>query len=302
MTNMGKIDASLLTDTGQARSHNEDFVQAREPVDEEDSRVNGFVYIVADGVGGADAGEVASRFATERVVHHYINSDKEKDRAKRMRNAFFSANKELRDMAAARDENSRMATTMVAAVIHRDDALFTNVGDSRGYHWRDGNLRQITKDHSLVAKLVEEEVLTEEEALNYPRPNVILYSLGSEQKPQIDSFAVSLVEGDIVLLCSDGLTRHVADNEISQFLEDEPQANSAASKLLNLANDRGGHDNISVAVIHYGVKGAAPTKKLPATANVSQPSQWAMWALTGFLSILLIAGIVYIWLKILELG
>ena len=197
MSNFGKIEAALLTNTGQVRSHNEDFVQEREPTDGKDEQQHGWIYTVADGVGGADAGEVASEFATEQVHRFYLENSQESDWGKRMLAAFQSANKALRTLAASRD-NSRMATTMVSAVLQEQTLFVTNVGDSRGYYWRDGVLHQITKDHSLVAKLLEEEVITEEQAEHYPRPNVILYSLGSEQEPQIDSFTLTLAEGDIV--------------------------------------------------------------------------------------------------------
>ena len=248
-------------------------------------------------MGGADAGEVASQYASERVHHHYFSKTNEADWGKRMLAAFHAANKDLRAFAAERDK-SRMATTMVGAVIRGNHLTFVNVGDSRGYHWRNGTLQQITKDHSLVAKLLEEGVLTPEQAKTYNRTNVIIYSLGSEHEPQIDTFAVDLQAGDIILLCSDGLTRHVTDEEIATMLP-EPKASIAAEKMVRLANERGGQDNISATVIRFnpdGVKsGADKPKKKKGTGFLSR---LFLWSLTGVLSVLQSAGIFYIWFKL----
>ncbi len=250
MDNGRFIEVSLGTDQGQIRDHNEDFVTRWEPTNKQDEAENGWLYIVADGVGGADAGEVASQFASERMIEHYLNDHKELDQGQRLWRAMQAANSDLRQMVAERNDNSRMATTMVAAVFHDDHVYIGNVGDSRGYLWRNGRIRQITKDQSLVAKLVEEGAITEEEAFNHPRKNVILYSLGSVKDPQIDIFELPIETGDILLLCSDGLTRHVRDDELEAMLA-QHQPNRATRILIDLANERGGEDNISAVVLHY---------------------------------------------------
>ena len=250
MGKMGHIEACLRTDTGLVRGHNEDFVYAWEPKSQENAKKNGWLYIVADGVGGADAGEVASQYASERMTTHYLESSEE-EWGQRVYESMQWANTDLRRMVAEREDNSRMATTMVAAVIHDEKATIGNVGDSRAYHWRKGHLYQVSKDQSLVAKLVEEGAITEEEAEVHPRRNVILYSLGSERKPQIDIYELDLNQGDILILCSDGLTRHVTDQEIGEMISKYPPT-SSADRLVRLANNRGGEDNISVAIIHYG--------------------------------------------------
>ena len=182
----GHVDSSMRTDQGRVRDHNEDFVASHVPSSPEDISKNGQLYIVADGVGGSDAGEVASRFATERTIHYYLADGDTVDWGERLRQAMLDANTELRQLSGEKYEGLRMATTMVAAVLHNDGATLANVGDSRGYHWRDGVIYQITKDQSLVARLLEEGAITEEEAANHPRRNVILHSLGSESAPQID--------------------------------------------------------------------------------------------------------------------
>ena len=250
------LSAAWRTDPGLVRSHNEDFVIVYEPETPDDYLLHGTLYVVADGVGGADAGEVASQYAGERTMHHYLESDDSDGPGARLIEAMQAANTDLRRLAAERDDSRRMATTMVAVVIRDARAYIGNVGDSRAYLWRQGTLAQVTRDQSLVARLVEEGALTAEEALRYPYKNVILYSLGSEKRPPIDLFEVELEPGDLLLLCSDGLTRHLADAEIAEIVGRELPA-EAVEVLVGLARERGGEDNITVAVIQHGPRPAA---------------------------------------------
>jgi protein phosphatase len=321
MATKTQIEAVLRTDVGQLRDHNEDYVSSREPADAEDEAKNGWLYIVADGVGGAEAGEVASRFATEQTIKHFLARHAEHDWGKRLREAVLAANADLRQMVVERESN--MATTMVATVIHDGQVTMTNVGDSRGYHWRDGTLHQITRDQSLVAKLVEEGAITEEEAINHPRKNVILHSLGSKQAPQIDVFDVPLEPGDLLLLCSDGLVRHVRDEEINEVITEKGPA-EASETLIDLANDRGGEDNISVGILRYEPAKAkerastATTQKVIRPKTVARPTvpsrpvpaapaaaavpvesgSRALMLYTAFLAIVQIVAIVLIWLAL----
>jgi protein phosphatase len=263
------LSAAWLTDPGRVRSHNEDFVAAYEPATPDDRRLHGSLYIVADGVGGADAGEVASQYASERTLHHYLASAGQESWGLRLVEAMQAANTDLRRLAADRDDSRRMATTMVAAVVQDGQAYVANVGDSRAYRWRDGALEQVTRDQSLVARLVEEGALTAEEAIRYPYKNVILYSIGSEKRPPIDLYEVALEPGDLLLLCSDGLTRHVDDGEIAAELgRDRPAA--AAETLVRLARERGGEDNITVAIVRHG--SPAETVPIPQTLVDDQPT------------------------------
>ncbi len=250
MMELGHIKACLRTDTGQVRGHNEDYIFTLEPQTSEEAGQNGWLYIIADGVGGADAGEVASEYATERMVLHYQNNVNA-DWGERIIDAMQAANTDLRKLVADRNDNSRMATTMVAAVIRDSHAYIGNVGDSRAYHWRHGRLRQITKDQSLVAKLVEEGAITQAEADVHPRRHVILYSLGSDNTPKIELFELELAEGDLLLLCSDGLTRHLTDEEINTIIS-RTTPEFATEQMIFLANERGGEDNISVGIIQFG--------------------------------------------------
>ncbi len=261
------LSAAWRTDPGLVRSHNEDFVIVYEPESPGDYQLHGTLYIVADGVGGADAGEVASQYASERTLYHYLQSTQFDTRGARLIEAMQSANTDLRRLAVERDDSRRMATTMVAAVIQDDRAYIGNVGDSRAYLWRGGAISQVTRDQSLVARLVEEGALTAEEALRYPYKNVILYSLGSEKRPPIDLFEVELEPGDHLLLCSDGLTRHVSDEEIARIMAGE-EPGAAVETMVRLARQRGGEDNITVAIIQYGprVVGQAAVPEMDAEA------------------------------------
>lgn len=266
------LSAAWRTDPGLVRSHNEDFVIVYEPESPGDYQLHGPLYIVADGVGGADAGEVASQYASERTLHHYLQSTQFDTRGARLIEAMQSANTDLRRLAVERDDSRRMATTMVAAAIDgwttaNTRAYIGNVGDSRAYLWRGGVISQVTRDQSLVARLVEEGALTAEEALHYPYKNVILYSLGSEKRPPIDLFEVELEPGDHLLLCSDGLTRHVSDEEIARIMAGEDPG-AAVETMVRLARQRGGEDNITVAIIQYGPRmaGQAAASEMDAEA------------------------------------
>lgn len=297
METQGQIKAHLKTATGLVREHNEDFVDYREPTDQQDEKLNGWIYLVADGVGGADAGEVASQYASKQMIAEFVADHNEPDWGQRLVNAMQTANLQLRKMVADRNDNSRMATTMVTAVIHENKVFIGNVGDSRGYHWRRGQFQQVTKDQSLVAKLVEEGAISEAEAQLHPRRNVILYSLGSENQPKIDLFELLLQPKDILLLCSDGLTRHVADEEIAEILGAETPE-MAATKLVELANQRGGEDNISAGVILFNGYADSATAVVQPQAATMQPqaNKQFLWVYTGFLAIVLVFLILLTWL------
>ncbi len=293
MTKNKLVDASLYTDQGQVRDHNEDFISSCEPQNAAKEADHGWLFIVADGVGGADAGEVASELACSYTIDYYVNNPFKKNLGERLRDAMQSANSDLRRYVT-QNGNRRMATTMVAAAIQEGEAYIVNVGDSRCYHWRKGVFRQVTKDHSLVARLVEEGAITEEQAENHPRKNVILFSLGSEKTPQIDIFHQPMERGDMLLLCSDGLTRHVKDAELADTLS-KYRPEKAARLLIDLANERGGLDNISAAVIYYNGRKTAVVRR-PAPKAV--PFLKTKAGIIAVLMPLLIAALIVAWLII----
>lgn len=297
-----RLTATFRTDQGRTRETNQDFVAWREPDGPEAAGRDGWLYVLADGAGGMDAGEVASRYATERTVAHYLASAGEKDWALRLHRAMLSANRDLRNLSAAQATQNRMATTMVAVVVAGDRAFIANVGDSRAYLWRKGELQQVTRDQSLIAKLLEEGAITEAEAATHPRRHVILYSLGSERDPRIDLYELALQPGDQILLCSDGLTRHVSDDELAIILgEQDPEEATAA--LVRLANERGGHDNISVGVLRVetvaGGERVRQGQRAKRPEAVPTPARTFLLGYTLFLSLLQTVLISALWFWLL---
>lgn len=295
-----RVQASQRTDVGRVRPHNEDFVGCWVPSSAEEQRRHGWLYVVADGVGGAEAGEVASRHATEQVIAHFL-ADPADDDESRITQAVQAANDDVRALAAERGNSGYMATTMVAVHLRDGEATIANVGDSRCYHWHANALRQVTKDQSLVARLVEEGAITEAEALVHPRRNVILSSLGSSRQPQIDLFWETLDVGDKLLLCSDGLTRHVSDEEIGAIIA-YGSVEEATATLIDLANERGGVDNISVTLLEWAqaVDAPATAEDEPdpvsaETAVAAAPAGYSLWVYTFFLALVQCILIIMIW-------
>jgi serine/threonine protein phosphatase PrpC len=232
------IEMASQTDVGRKRRHNEDYVGCFEPTDAEELLESGRLYIVADGVGGGAAGEVASEYAVRKVLYEYYQST-DPNLAERLKAAVRAAHADLYDHVDRHPEMRRMGTTLVAAAIRGDRLVVCNVGDSRAYLVRENRIRQITRDHSLVAQLVEEGSITPEEAETHPRRNVVLRSIGVDPSVHPDVFTEQLQVGDQILLCSDGLTRHVSDEAILHEVT-RTRADRAVKRLVDMANVRGG--------------------------------------------------------------
>ena len=252
------IERALLTDVGRKRSHNEDYVGQFEPADPDELAASGRLYIVADGVAGGAAGEIASKYAVKKILYEYYRAT-EPDLGRRLKAVVRAANADLFDYVEQRPELGRMGTTLVAVVVHGDELVVCNVGDSRAYLIRDREIHQITRDHSLVAKLVEEGSITPEEAKTHPRRNVVLRSLGIDAKVNPDIFDGDLRVQDRILLCSDGLMRHVSDDEILGMVT-RTGTEQAVEELVDLANVRGGRDNISVVLLHLTEVHSSPAR------------------------------------------
>ena len=235
------------SDSGRVRTHNQDYLGYRQPKEAELRAETGWLYAVADGVGGAQAGEVASKLAVQTLLAAYYRSYGETP-ADRLREAFSEANHAVHERASQQEGPHRMSTTLVAAVVRGQELTVANVGDSRAYLIRDGQMRQLTHDHSVVARLVAEGVITPEQAERHPQRHVISRSIGAREKVEADLFTETFHPGDRLLLCSDGLTEHVTDAEILAAMEAE-DPESSVQRLVNLANDRGGTDNITVLVV-----------------------------------------------------
>ena len=232
-----------LTDIGMRREMNQDyFSSSEEPVG---SLPN--LFVVADGMGGHNAGEFASRYAVETMVNTAKNTEKT-DTIGILTECVSNANASLWAYAGAHDEMRGMGTTLVAAVLDGRRLVTVNVGDSRLYVIGDG-IRQITEDHSLVQEMVRMGEMDRESARTHPDRNIITRAVGADRKVQTDVFETVLEPGDRILLCSDGLTNMVEDQRILQVMNGEGDLTSKTESLVELANRNGGKDNITVITI-----------------------------------------------------
>jgi protein phosphatase len=262
---------------GLVREVNEDAFARFEPT-EEHLLQRGCLYVVADGLGGHKAGDVASHLAAETILDVYFNSNDWRDPAQGLEMAIWQANHEIFRLAQGSPDLTSMGTTVVAAVILGDRLITANVGDSREYLFRSHLLDQLTIDHSWVSKAVEEGLLTPEQARTHPDRHVIYRSLGSEPDVDVDLFNHLLFPGDRILQCSDGLTDVVNDPEIAALLN-EPDPEIAAQALVDLALSRGGPDNITISLVDVlpsGSVGASerPTpRRLPALGQAPSTGQ-----------------------------
>lgn len=237
------IRSYALTDIGQKRQLNQDYIYRSEtPVGNLPN-----VFIVADGMGGHNAGDYASRLAVETVVEE-IGASFEKNAVKILNNAIRRANEQLRKRAREDKALSGMGTTIVAASCIGRYLEVANVGDSRLYVISD-EIRQITEDHSLVEEMVRMGGLDKETARNHPDKNIITRAVGARRDVEVDFFNVELQTGDLVLLCSDGLTNMVDDEMICRILKGDGNLEDRVEELMKTANENGGKDNISVIVI-----------------------------------------------------
>ena len=231
------------TDIGRSRSVNQDYVYVSEtPVGNLPN-----LFIVADGMGGHNAGDFASAFAV-RVMVDSVKEDADFNPVKVIRHGIEVANHELIEQAKKSEERKGMGTTMVVATVVGNYVYVANVGDSRLYVI--GNrITQITKDHSLVQEMVRMGELTEEDARNHPDKNIITRALGAEETVNIDFFDLRLEKDSNILMCSDGLSNMVSNEEIQEIIQDQSDVQDKGKTLLNLANEHGGKDNITVVLI-----------------------------------------------------
>lgn len=237
------LKAFSITDVGQKRKMNQDYVFASaEPV----GRLPN-LFIVADGMGGHNAGDFASKFTVDTLVEA-IRLSSETNPIKLMRRAIEYANTSLIKKAQEEEALKGMGTTLVAATIVKNYLYVANVGDSRLYVVGE-DIKQITKDHSLVEEMVRLGEIKKEDAKNHPDKNIITRAIGAKLNVDIDFFDVKLFEKDIVLICSDGLTNMIEDTDIKLILKIEEELPEKAKKLVDVANENGGKDNIAVVLV-----------------------------------------------------
>ena len=249
--------AVKLTDEGQECDHNEDCVGIHIPSTAGILRTMGALHLVADGMGGHQAGEVASEEAREVVMREYYQPSSTtgalslgENLAARLKRAVHKANEAVYSMSQSSEQRKDMKTTTVAAVVREGEVHIANVGNSRAYLFREGKLRQITKDHSFVQEQIDAGILTPEMARNHPQKSAITRAIAHRHNVEVDTFGMQgkLRPGDKILLCSDGLTGPVRDEQIADILRRYP-IDEAATRLVDAANANGGPDNISVVLI-----------------------------------------------------
>lgn len=237
------MKACAMTDTGRVRSANQDYVfSSIEPVG-----VLPNLFLVADGMGGHQAGDYASRFITENLVAHFKMA-KDTGTVGVLKDGIEKVNKLLYQESKKKPELNGMGTTLVAAVVEDSIMYVANVGDSRLYLIRN-QLKQITRDHSYVEELVSLGQLERGSKDYREKKNIITRAVGTEDKLEIDFFEVSLEPGDYILLCSDGLSNMLEDAEIEEIICSELELPEKAEKLITVANDNGGKDNIAVVLM-----------------------------------------------------
>ncbi len=224
-------DVVAKTDTGRKRRRNEDAYVSRPPL-----------FAVADGMGGARAGEVASSLAATAVKA----AEEGSSGRERVAALIQEANRRIYQRSSEDADVAGMGTTMTVALVEDSTVTFGHVGDSRAYILRDGSLEQLTDDHSLVAELVRGGKLSPEEAEHHPQRSVITRALGTDPDVDVDTFIVDAESGDIFLLCSDGLTDMLGDAQIVEVLTGRKSLDDAAKELIKLANKAGGEDNITI--------------------------------------------------------
>jgi protein phosphatase len=228
-------DHAARTDTGRARSANEDSYWVRSPL-----------FVLADGMGGAQAGEVASRTAVEVFADQGGLPDGPGTYEERLAGLVAQANERVYAQAQSDDQFAGMGTTLTVAYVGEDDLAIAHVGDSRFYVLRDGDLQQLTDDHSLVGELVRRGQISAEEAEDHPQRSIITRALGIEGEVVVDHFSWPVRDGDVFLLCSDGLTGMVPDGRVAEIIRGAESLTAAAQQLVAAANEAGGRDNITV--------------------------------------------------------
>ncbi|MCJ7839595.1 Stp1/IreP family PP2C-type Ser/Thr phosphatase [Lederbergia sp. NSJ-179] len=240
------MNAIFKTDKGKIRPHNEDnggiFLNS----------AHHYLAIIADGMGGHNAGEVASRLAVSSLEKLWEETDDfaSPEMAEQwIRTQIESVNKKIFDHAQTHPECEGMGTTLVAALWLGGFATIVNIGDSRCYLLNEDGFKQVTEDHSLVNELVKAGEISAEDAEFHPRKNMLLKAMGTEPETEMDIFTITMEKNDKLLLCSDGLSNKVSLTEMQAIIETEMELEEKATTLIDLANQYGGEDNISIAII-----------------------------------------------------
>ncbi|MGD6803628.1 Stp1/IreP family PP2C-type Ser/Thr phosphatase [Rossellomorea vietnamensis] len=236
------------TDKGKVRQHNEDSVGVFSNKDGD------CLAVVADGMGGHRAGDVASSLTINKFEELWKSQEKftTADQAESwLRKNISEINREVYEHSQSNIECEGMGTTVVAAICTENFATVVNIGDSRGYILNESGFSQLTEDHSLVNELVRSGQISKEDAEHHPRKNVLLRALGTEEKVEMDTRTIIFEEDDILLLCSDGLSNKVSQEEMKEILSGGVDLDEIGKQFISLANENGGEDNITLAIVKY---------------------------------------------------
>jgi len=285
---MTLIDQYASSDRGLVREENEDSLLLVVPEDTAVVGDKGILAVVADGVGGGVGGKIASSTAVARVGESYFAS--ESGFMPALVESMREADREIVAKAQGDPSCRGMATTCTAFVVHGYDGYLCHVGDSRAYLFRDGILRQITEDHTLVGRLLADGLITAEAAARHPQKNVIVQALGSGREPSPDTFHVNLENGDVILLCSDGLHGLVSGEDIASRLSSLP-TRDAGESLMERAKEMGGADNITIIILKLAGKNpSADQERKPFSQSASGERDRMRNALIGAILVALVCG------------
>ncbi|HVR13549.1 MAG TPA: Stp1/IreP family PP2C-type Ser/Thr phosphatase [Gaiellaceae bacterium] len=286
--------STVATHTGRKRRHNEDAYVLQPPL-----------FAIADGMGGARAGEVASSLAAAALQSGEVDGNGKE----RVTALIQAANRRVYERSSQDAEVAGMGTTMTVALVEDGTVTLGHVGDSRAYVLRDGELEQLTDDHSLVAELVRGGKLSAEEAEHHPQRSVITRALGTDPDVDVDTFTVEAEDGDVFVLCSDGLTDMVGDDEIGEVLAGSREnLKEAAEELVRRANKAGGQDNITVVAFEMTdepdeqtlERTVEQTQPMPAAEATSEPERRRIWRFLPLLILLLgiAAAAIALWILV----
>jgi PPM family protein phosphatase len=250
-----EIVSGGVSDVGRVRTNNEDSFKILDPI---------HLFVLSDGMGGEAHGEIASALAVDTIVKYCTEAGEDSDitqtsvagdhlseNSKRLQSAVQQANLNIYESAQKNPAQRGMGATVTTAWVNDNKLSVAHVGDSRAYLLRTGNLQQLTSDHSLVAEQVRRGIITPQQAEESEMQSVLLRALGAHPEVDVDIDEVGIYSGDVLLLCSDGLTRMVTEPEIAGALQSETNPTTAAQKLVDLANESGGLDNITVIVARF---------------------------------------------------
>ncbi len=291
---MGKLLAGVATHAGRVRDQNEDEVSLSEPGSER-AVSHGFLIAVADGMGGHERGEVASKLAIETLFANFYaagNGDGATDTVVMLQQAFKNANSRIMEEAINGESGGSMGTTMVAAAVVGDNLTVANVGDSRAYLVRAEQATQITRDHSLVAEQVAGGVMTEDEARLSNYRNIITRALGHRPKVEVDVFEIRLLPEDRVVLVSDGVHGSVEPADVATLvLQKSPQ--EASQALIDLALEQGSTDNVTAAVVMFEPAAVAVEPALATAGSGGRGFSPVVLILFVIVALAVILGVVY---------